>query len=242
VTDRGPRYPTVALSEAISRAKSIYDREHMNPLTPAIAAEGMGYKGISGASLGAIAALRQYGLLEGRGNDVRLSKDAQTLILDDVNSPDYQGALQRIALKPPLFSELSKQFSQAASERNISVYLQKQGFKPSAASLAAKNFKEAFALAHSQPEAYIDDQIEASPKDHPMEQGQPFVGEPRRAPARPAEFANPQASPLRVVMNGDRLEIQASVDLAGLKKLQAMLEKYQSILEMMQPEGKGAAN
>jgi hypothetical protein len=39
-------------------------------------------------------------------------------------------------------------------------------------------------------------------------------------------------------MNGNRLDIQASVDLEGLKKLQTMLEKYQSILEMMQPDAK----
>jgi hypothetical protein len=37
-------------------------------------------------------------------------------------------------------------------------------------------------------------------------------------------------------MNGDRLDIQASVDLEGLKKLQVMLQKYQGILEMMQPD------
>jgi hypothetical protein len=46
----------------------------------------------------------------------------------------------------------------------------------------------------------------------------------------------PGVVPLRVVMNGNRLDIQASVDLDGLKKLQTMLEKYQGILEMMQPE------
>jgi hypothetical protein len=39
-------------------------------------------------------------------------------------------------------------------------------------------------------------------------------------------------------MNGDRLDIQASGDLAGLKKLKDMLTKYESILEMMQPEAK----
>jgi hypothetical protein len=48
----------------------------------------------------------------------------------------------------------------------------------------------------------------------------------------------PTGAPLRVVMNGDRLDIQASVDLEGLKKLRTMLEKYQGILEMMQPEEK----
>jgi hypothetical protein len=39
-------------------------------------------------------------------------------------------------------------------------------------------------------------------------------------------------------MNGNRLDIQASVDLAGLKKLKDMLTKYESILEMMQPDAR----
>lgn len=43
-------------------------------------------------------------------------------------------------------------------------------------------------------------------------------------------------------MNGYRLDIQASVDLEGLKKLRTMLEKYQGILEMMQPGEDEAAN
>lgn len=62
----------------------------------------------------------------------------------------------------------------------------------------------------------------------------------QRLETRPTPMeASPQlgTAPLRVVMNGNRLDIQASVDLDGLKKLQTMLEKYQGILEMMQPEG-----
>ena len=52
----------------------------------------------------------------------------------------------------------------------------------------------------------------------------------------------PPSAPVRVVMNGDQLDIQASVDLEGLKKLRSMLEKYQGILEMMQPDNGEAAN
>jgi len=37
-------------------------------------------------------------------------------------------------------------------------------------------------------------------------------------------------------MNRDRLDIQASVDLEGLKTLQTMLAKSQGILEMMQED------
>lgn len=244
MAERGPRYPTMALQEAISRAKEIYAREHMSPLTAAVAAEGMGYKGISGTSLRAIASLRQYGLLEGRGDEVRLSKDAQTLIIDDATSDEYQSALRRVILNPPMFSELYNQFPNMGSARNIAIYLQKRGFKPDAAAITAKNFKDALALVNSGPGEYIADEADA-PSEDKMDQGvQSFASEPRRVPVRASveSPASHSSAPLRVVMNGDRLDIQASVDLAGLKKLQAMLEKYQSILEMMQPEGKEAAN
>jgi hypothetical protein len=46
----------------------------------------------------------------------------------------------------------------------------------------------------------------------------------------------------RIVMNGDHLDIQASVDLEGLKQLQTMLQKYVEILEMMAPKKDEAAN
>ena len=43
-------------------------------------------------------------------------------------------------------------------------------------------------------------------------------------------------------MNGGRLDIQASVDLEGLKQLQTMPQKYAEILEMITPEKDEAAN
>jgi hypothetical protein len=57
-------------------------------------------------------------------------------------------------------------------------------------------------------------------------------------PQTPPAISTPPnpTSPLRVVMNGNRLDIQASVDLEGLKKLRTMLEKYEGILEMMEPD------
>ena len=42
----------------------------------------------------------------------------------------------------------------------------------------------------------------------------------------------PPNNPLRVVANGVRIDIQASVDLAGLKDLQDLLKQYEGILEM----------
>ena len=64
------------------------------------------------------------------------------------------------------------------------------------------------------------------------------MGRDRQAAKKGTELESTRPLRLRVVMNGDRLDIQASVDLEGLKKLRTMLEKYQGILEMMQPEEK----
>src|SRR4051812_12661715 len=112
---RSPRYPNIPLSEAIARAKAVYAKEHMSPLSPAVAAEAMGYAGLNGASLKTISSLRKYGLLEGRGDDVRISKDAQTLILDSRGTPEYDAALRRAAQNPELFVELKNQFPGVAS-------------------------------------------------------------------------------------------------------------------------------
>ena len=53
-----------------------------------------------------------------------------------------------------------------------------------------------------------------------------------QAPLTPMTNTLPIGRP-RILMNGDRLDIQASVDLAGLKQLQSMLKKYEEILVMM---------
>jgi hypothetical protein len=214
----------------------IYEQEHLSTLAPAAIAEAMGYKGVNGTSLRMIGALRQYGLIEGRGEDAKISKDAQTLIIDEPGSGDYRQAVSRVALNPQVFLELRKQFPGQASERNIAIFLEKKGFKPDAAVEAAKNFRETMALVTTESESYNPesglDEVATGEFVQPQMRLRP---ETRPIPME----ANPPlgTTPLRVVMNGNRLDIQASVDLDGLKKLQTMLEKYQGILEMMQPDG-----
>lgn len=51
----------------------VYAKDHLNQVPKAVIAEHMGYKGLSGASLPILSALNQYGLLEGRGDETRVS-------------------------------------------------------------------------------------------------------------------------------------------------------------------------
>ena len=167
---RSPRYPNIPLSEAIQRVAEVYAREQTAPTSADVMAEAMGYSGLNGTSLKMLSSLRKYGLIEGRGDTLRVSKDAQALILDPPGSPDYEEALKRCAFEPDLFSALFAQFGQAGSERSIAVYLQKQGFKPNAASLTAKNFRDTIAL--------ITDTTEKNTSDEHRIQGEPSRGSP----------------------------------------------------------------
>ena len=118
------------------------------------------------------------------------------------------------------------------------MYLEKQGFKPDGAAVAAKNFKDTMALVPTDSEGYnTSEDGELSSGGAPMATDQVSTSRTGRPGFFDVVPPVPNA-PVRVVMNGNRLEIQASVDLEGLKKLQSMLEKYQGILEMMEPESK----
>jgi hypothetical protein len=236
-TTRSPKYPSIPLGEAIAKAKAIYSKEHMSAMTPQVAAEGMGYNGINGSSLKTISSLKKYGLLEGRGDDVRLTKDAQTLVIDDPNSSDYKAAVSRAALLPEIYAEIRKQFPSVASDRNISVYLEKQGFKPNAAQTVARNYRDSMALVSEIPTAYNleEDQLEP-PMSHAS------TAEPRgsRAFPSPAPLTPLGAAGLpRVVQDGKLLQISATVDLKGLKKLKLMLDNYEKLLQMFEDEDEG---
>lgn len=248
---RSPRYPNISLNEAIIKARGIYEKEHMSAMTPQIAAEAMGYSGINGASLKTISSLKKYGLLEGRGDDVRLSKDAQTLILDEPTTPDYLAAIRRSALNPEVFSELRKQFPGTASERNISVYLEKQGFKRDAAALVAKNYKDSMALAGSASSEYDDGNEEASPpsmnetaRNLPPRTADANIGlgDMRSAPTQPQGAVGVEGAPFRIVHNGKRLEIVANVDLENLEILMSVLTSYKTILQMLEGPKKESPN
>jgi hypothetical protein len=110
------------------------------------------------------------------------------------------------------------------------VYLEKQGFKPDGAALTSKNFKETMALVAGESEQYNDvPENEGTQSGAPMRPVRPQEIRPQLFNPSDQGVAWPQP---RIVMSGNRLDIQASVDLEGLKKLQEMLSKYEAILEM----------
>lgn len=160
---RSPEYPSISLKEAIERVKMVYDKDYQNRLPRSVMAEHMGYKGLSGASLPILSALLKYGLLEGRGDESRVSDLAVSLIAHPSGTPEHYDALKRASAYPELFAELDERFPDGkASEQAIRSYLLTRKFIPTAADAAIRAYRDTKALVAAESGGYSEDQSQES--------------------------------------------------------------------------------
>jgi hypothetical protein len=149
---RSPSYPQIGLREAVQRVKSVYDRDYRNVLTREVAAERLGYSGLNGKSLAVLAALGRFGLVEGRGDEVRVTDLAARILAYPVGSPERGEAVDEAARKPALFGRLDERFAEgAASDAAIRAWLVTQGFIPPAAEAAVRSYRETKQFLAEQP-------------------------------------------------------------------------------------------
>jgi hypothetical protein len=140
---RSPNYPQIGLKEAIHRVSSVYKRDYQAPLTRDLAAERLGYSGLNGKSLAVLAALGKFGLLEGRGEETRVTDLAVRILAFPPGSVERRGALSEAASRPELFVELDQRFARGqASDAAIRAWLITRGFIPPAAEAAVRSYRE----------------------------------------------------------------------------------------------------
>jgi hypothetical protein len=120
---RSPAYPSINLQTAIQRARQLHDRErqYLTPVSTIVA--HWGYSSLNGPALGAIAALKKYGLLdeEGAGEDrkAKLSQLADVILMNPDEAKQKE-AIQEAALRPAIHQEMwEKYHNDLPSERNL---------------------------------------------------------------------------------------------------------------------------
>ena len=152
---RSPNYPSTSLADAIAKVRVIYQKDYRNKMARSVVAKHLGYNSINGASLTAISNLIKYGLLDGRGEDMQVTNDAVTILVEPDPSPERRDALRRAAMKPALFAQLHKHFGESLpSVENLSAHLQRNGFNPIAASAATRAYRDTFTLVTSEESRY----------------------------------------------------------------------------------------
>jgi hypothetical protein len=130
---RSPAYPSMSLEAAIGRARTLYDKEGQgrHPIPIMSIARDWDYSSLNGAPLVAIAALKQYGLLEelgvpdGQPRQLQLSPMARDLVVRERTSPEWKEAAKKAALIPKLYSRLWAKYGwPMPSDSTIQTYLE----------------------------------------------------------------------------------------------------------------------
>ena len=158
---RSPNYPNVSLGPALEAMRVAYSKENRNKMSREVLAKHLGYSSLNGRALGKIGAVRAYGLIEGSGDELRVSDDAISALMAPPGAPERSAALERLALRPGLFQELRKDFPNTLPNiDNLKFLLIKRNFIPEAAEKAAKSYLATMSLVAGNPGEYSDENEE----------------------------------------------------------------------------------
>lgn len=113
VRKRSPRYPIVGIDEALERARLIYNEDRRAFATFDAILEHMGYKAREkkgGRSARMVATLNQYGLLEKKGGQYRVSDTAFRIFELPEDNPERAQLIRQAALSPPIISKVLRHY------------------------------------------------------------------------------------------------------------------------------------
>jgi len=130
---RSPSYPSTPLREAVVIVEKMFEDVRTAEVDREVAAQSMGYSGITGRSGKVLSNLIQYGLLRKTGkNEVSVTARAVDILHPD-SEKDKARAVLDAANEPELFQELNERFPDAVpSENALRSYLLKSGFTDAA--------------------------------------------------------------------------------------------------------------
>jgi hypothetical protein len=179
---RSPNYPQIGLKEAIQRVSSVYKRDYQAPLTRDLAADRLGYSGLNGKSLAVLAALGKFGLLEGRGEETRVTDLAVRILAFPAGSAERRAALEEAAGRPELFVNLDQRFARGqATDGAIRAWLITRGFIPPAAEAAVRAYRETRQLLEAEGSGVPTGNTPSQPLAEPLQAPARVEGGTRRA-------------------------------------------------------------
>lgn len=157
---RSPNYPSLNLGDAIDAMRPIFQKDGRNPLSRLTVAKHLDYSSLNGRSMAKIGALRGYGLLDGSGDDLRVSDNCVALLRAPEGSDELSRALWDTFNAPTLFRELNNELDgTTVSKENLVWRLDQKGFIPDAAERAAQTYLESRALVTLETGDYNSSQV-----------------------------------------------------------------------------------
>lgn len=152
---RSPQYPVIGLGEAVAKAKAVYGEDYQNRIPKLVVAKHMGFKALHGKSLGVLATLSRYGLLEGRGAEYRVTDRAVAILAHPPGSPERIAEIKAAAGAPAIFQDLDKRFPDGkGSDEGLRAYLLTNHFIPDAAETVIRSYRETKRVVAAEAKGY----------------------------------------------------------------------------------------
>jgi hypothetical protein len=231
---RSPQYPVIGLGEALGKAKAIYGADYQNRISKAVVARHMGFNSLNGKSLGMIAALTRFGLLEGRGDDCRISDRAVTIIAHPAGSPERIEAIRTAATSPAIFQELEQRSPDGkGSDEGLRAYLMTNKFIPDAADTVIRSYRETQRVVATEAKGY-DSTVEAeAPAGVEAKEKTAAQGVHSTPPPPPPPFPPQPPKTGLALMEGERVVFTEESDLQRYVKLIASGEVDETLLDAL---------
>lgn len=140
---RSPSYPQISLPKAVELVRQVYSGAHKSAVDSDTVIKLLGYSLGSGRGLAVVGALKQYGLLEGRDDKIRVTPLALSL-LEPIDDQERFENLKVAAEKPELFAELRREFGNSIPAESVirSIAIRKYNFTNSGADNVGKSYLE----------------------------------------------------------------------------------------------------
>ena len=153
MVDRSPNFPSMPLGEAIEAIKKVHAAEGRSKMPRLSVVKPLGYTSINGRSLSVLGALKAYGLIDGRSDELRISQEGFTLANAPVDSDEYREALTTSFRAPPAFQRFTEE-DEGASADTLKWKLQKVGFQPDSAERLVRVYRDSRDLVNAAGGAY----------------------------------------------------------------------------------------
>ncbi|HEX8342399.1 MAG TPA: hypothetical protein VF624_15960, partial [Tepidisphaeraceae bacterium] len=148
MVDRSPNYPSLSLGEAVEAIKKVHTAEGRSKAPRLSIVKPLGYTSINGRSLSILGALKAYGLIEGRGDELRISQEGFILANAPPESVEYREALLASFRAPSAFQRFTEEDDQASAE-TLKWKLQKGGFQADSAERLVRVYRESRELVNA---------------------------------------------------------------------------------------------
>jgi hypothetical protein len=220
-----PAFPVFGFSWAIQCARDLLECAGREWVSLGQAASVWYPKPERGTILQSLAGLLAFGLAEQSGSErhVRVSELGCRALEDSCF--DIRGRVwAEAASKPQLIADYAVRWRGNRPEDQVCIaeLIREHGISEQMAARFLKGFDEAnFSISRYMPEIASDEP--------------PPVVDHSRQPALATGASPPGGDQINVVQRGNRLEITANVDLAGLRALQKILTRYESVFGLVSP-------